>query len=72
MTAIPFEVGRVYNRRSDIHTPFGGQRQGGISTPVGCPYVFLFTGESGEQYGYRDGWNEAIAPILPDYPSRTG
>lgn len=53
-----FEVGRVYRRRDDIHARFGGQRQGGISTPSGVPYIFLFTGESGEQYGYRDGWNE--------------
>lgn len=53
-----FEVGRVYHRRNEIHARFGGQRQGGISTPTGWPYIFLFTGESGEQYGYRDGWNE--------------
>lgn len=53
-----FEVGRVYHRRNDIHARFGGQQQGGISTPAGWPYIFLFTGESGEQYGYRDGWNE--------------
>ena len=53
-----FEVGTVYHRRNDLHARFGGQRQGGISTPSGVPYIFLFTGESGEQYGYRDGWNE--------------
>jgi 5-methylcytosine-specific restriction protein A len=51
-------VGEVYNRRRDIHERFGGQRQGGISTPSGVPYIFLFTGESGGQYGYQDGWNE--------------
>jgi 5-methylcytosine-specific restriction protein A len=33
-----------------------GQRQGGISTPKDHPLIFLFTGESGEQYGYHDGW----------------
>lgn len=53
-----FEVGGVYHRRNDIHARFGGQRQGGISTPSGVPYILLFTGESGEQYGYKDGWNE--------------
>lgn len=53
-----FEAGKVYNRRRDIHESFGGQRQGGISTPTGAPYIFLFTGESGKQYGYRDGWNQ--------------
>jgi 5-methylcytosine-specific restriction protein A len=56
---LTFEVGRIYNRRDDIHALFGGQRQGGICTPSGAPYIFLFTGESGEQYGYGwDGWNE--------------
>jgi 5-methylcytosine-specific restriction protein A len=53
-----FEVGRVYDRRSDLHGPYGGQRQGGISTPTRFPAIFLFTGRSGEQYGYRDGLEE--------------
>jgi 5-methylcytosine-specific restriction protein A len=55
----PYEVGRTYNRREDIHGEFGGQQQGGISTPDG-PFVFLFTGEMGEQYGYEDGWSEGV------------
>jgi 5-methylcytosine-specific restriction protein A len=53
-----FKVGGVYNRRSDIHGSYGGQWQGGISTPRDWPLIFLFTGESGEQYGYEDGWDE--------------
>lgn len=53
-----FEFGRLYNRRRDIHDEYGGQRQGGISTPAEHPYLFLFTGESGEQFGYADGWTE--------------
>jgi 5-methylcytosine-specific restriction enzyme A len=53
-----FEVGKVYSRRSDIHGPYRGQQYGGISTPADHPFVFLFTGESGEQYGYRDGWDD--------------
>jgi 5-methylcytosine-specific restriction protein A len=53
-----FEVGRIYNRRKDIHEPFGGQQQGGISTPTRCHCVFLFTSPSGTQHGYQDGWNE--------------
>jgi 5-methylcytosine-specific restriction protein A len=53
-----FEVGRVYNRRLEIHEPYGGQRYGGISTPRDRPFIFLFTGESGEQYGYEDGWDD--------------
>ena len=52
-----FEIGRVYSRRRDIHDRYGGQRQGGISTPDG-PYVFLFTGATGIQYGYKDGWDK--------------
>jgi 5-methylcytosine-specific restriction enzyme A len=48
-----FVVGEVYRRRS-IHEAYGGQEQGGISTPRGLPMVFLFTGESGQQYGYDD------------------
>src|SRR4051812_21524750 len=53
-----FEVGRVYNRRADIHRPYGGQQQGGISTPTRVRCVFLFTGPGGAQHGYRDGWND--------------
>ncbi len=53
---VPFEVGNIYNRQQDIHQVFGGQERGGIATPDGVPYVFLFTGETGEQYGYSDGW----------------
>ena len=53
-----FEVGKIYDRRREIHGRYGGQRQGGISTLREWPVIFLFTGESGEQYGYRDGWDE--------------
>lgn len=49
-----FEVGHIYNRRRDIHERFGGQRQGGMSTPAEHPVIFLFTGESGAVYGYSD------------------
>lgn len=57
MQRMPFEVGQIYNRRHDIHGRYGGQRQGGISTPTSAPFIFIFTGESGEQFGYRDGWD---------------
>ena len=50
-----FEVGPLYRRR-DLHAAYGGQGQGGISTPASHPFLLLFTGESGEIYGYRDGW----------------
>jgi 5-methylcytosine-specific restriction protein A len=48
-----FELGKVYRRR-DLHERFGGQRQGGIATPKGHPFVFLVTGEAGLGYGYHD------------------
>lgn len=49
-----FTPGQVYNRRTDLHAVYGGQQQGGISTPAGAPVIFIFTGDTGEQYGYRD------------------
>jgi 5-methylcytosine-specific restriction enzyme A len=49
-----FVIGQRYRRRA-LHERLGGQRQGGISTPHDHPIVMLFKGESGEQYGYRDG-----------------
>ena len=53
-----FEPGKVY-RRQEIHDEMGGQRYGGISTPVGSPTVLLFTGEAGEQHGYHDGFQDS-------------
>jgi 5-methylcytosine-specific restriction protein A len=50
-----FVEGRVYRRR-EIHEQFGGQRQGGISTPSSLPAIFLFTGRGGTAHGYVDGW----------------
>jgi len=55
LAAPPYAMGQVYNRRKDIHKPFGGQERGGIATPKSCNWVFLFTGEQGEGYGYQDG-----------------
>lgn len=52
-----FEIGKVYNRRSDIHGVYKGQQYGGISTPAAYPYVFIFTGEAGGEFGYIDGFN---------------
>ena len=42
-----FQIGRVYNRRGDIHGRFGGQQQGGIVTPAQHPIVIIITGEEG-------------------------
>jgi 5-methylcytosine-specific restriction protein A len=55
---IPFVPGKSYHRQHDIHQAFGGQERGGISTPDGVPFIFLFTGEGGNQYGYQDGWKD--------------
>jgi 5-methylcytosine-specific restriction protein A len=54
---IPFEVGKLYHRQRDIHQIYGGQERGGITTPSGLPIIFLFTGESGEEFGYEDQFN---------------
>lgn len=53
-----FEIGRLYNRGIDLHTRYGGQQQGGILTSAEYPFIFLFTGESAQQYGYSDGWDD--------------
>ncbi len=53
-----FEVGRRY-RRSGLHAEYGGQRQGGISTPRGQPLIFLITGKTGLEHGYQDEWEES-------------
>jgi len=49
--------GHQFRQRSEIHEALGGQTQGGISTPQGKDYILLFSGPSGEQYGYYDGWD---------------
>lgn len=59
-----FQVGHYYSRASDIHDRFGGGRQGGISASSQHPFVFLFTGESGEAFGYEDGWQPDAGVFL--------
>lgn len=51
-----FEVGKIYNRRSEIHGVYKGQQYGGIATPAQHPYVFIFTSDAGEEFGYSDGF----------------
>lgn len=53
-----FEVGKEYNRKTDIHGLYKGQAQGGISTPKDYPVVFIFTSTAGEQHGYRDEYRD--------------
>lgn len=52
-----FNPGQRYVRR-DIHKLFGGQEQGGISTPAKHKVIFLFSGERGPEHGYVDGWQK--------------
>jgi len=52
-----FIKGKSYVRR-EIHERYGGQQQVGISTPANHPIILLFTGQQGQQYGYRDGWTK--------------
>lgn len=51
-----FVIGQKYSRAADIHDQYGGTRQSGISPSASHPFIFLFTGDSGEAYGYDDGW----------------
>lgn len=53
-----FAKGKLYHRRRDLHETYGGQQQGGISTPSKHKIVLLFTSKTGEQYGYKDGWTD--------------
>jgi 5-methylcytosine-specific restriction enzyme A len=52
-----FIQGQIYHRRSEIHAVYQGQQQGGISTPANHKVILIFTGETGKQHGYLDGWS---------------
>ncbi|MDW9405916.1 HNH endonuclease, partial [Pseudomonas soli] len=54
---LQFEPGAIYDRVTEINGPFGGSRQSGIAASATHPAIFLFTGDSGEQYGYADRWD---------------
>ena len=51
-------TGKEY-KRSQLHNFYGGQDRGGISTPADHDYIFIISYKSGEDYGYKDGWDEA-------------
>jgi len=53
---LPFIPNHVYNRKQDIHGLYGGNPQSGISNSSKYPYIFIFSGKSGHQHGYKDGW----------------
>jgi len=52
-----FNPGKEY-KRSEIHDIFGGNRQRGISVSKDNPVIFIFSGKSGVNYGYEDGWQD--------------
>ena len=56
MIQSPFIPNQLY-KRSLIHDEYGGNRQGGISPSAKFPYIFIFSGKSGAQYGYNDRWD---------------
>lgn len=56
MEKLPFILNQLY-RRSEIHDQYGGNRQGGIAPSAKFPFIFIFSGKSGAQYGYKDGWD---------------
>ena len=49
--------GKEY-KRTELHNFYGGQDRGGISTPSKNDYIFIISYKSGEDYGYKDGWDE--------------
>ena len=52
-----FEFGKIYKRK-ELHAQYGGSQQSGITPCARYPYIFIFTGKSGEHHGYVDGWND--------------
>ncbi len=56
---LPFKIGETY-KRTEFQKTFGGQRQGGISTPAKYPFIFIFTGDNGKSYGYKDKFEGGI------------
>lgn len=53
--AVPqFQVGQIYSRTIDITGKYGGSPQSGIAPSLRSLAIFLFTGEAGHKYGYKD------------------
>jgi 5-methylcytosine-specific restriction enzyme A len=58
--SLPFIIETEYKRR-DIHAQYGGNWQGGICPSSTHPFIFVFTGKSGQKHGYSDTWeNENV------------
>lgn len=57
--ALDLVRGSIYFRKALVAS-YGGQLQAGIWTPREFPAVFIFSGDSGEAYGYKDGWKDGV------------
>ncbi|PKF90061.1 hypothetical protein CW306_00545 [Bacillus sp. BA3] len=53
----PFIINHHY-KRSEIHNALGGNRQRGISVSKKQSMIFIFSGKAGEDYGYKDSWQD--------------
>ncbi|MFC7213707.1 AAA family ATPase [Saliphagus sp. GCM10025334] len=53
ISSLQLEPGSIYSRK-ELHAEYGGSIQGGIAPSRDEPVVFLFTGGTGEEHGYRD------------------
>ena len=69
---LPFEIGKTYRRQSDIHDVYGGGRQSGISPSADHPFIFIFSGSTGEAFGYEDGWQQAEQTFLYSGEGQSG
>jgi len=56
-TKMNFVKGKNY-RRVDLHEKYGGRRYSGISNCPKFPIIFIFSGKTGKQHGYEDGWDD--------------
>ncbi|GEM_PF-3452029 len=54
-----FNKGQTYIRQK-LHKQYGGSGRNGISPSGKEKLIFLFTGKTGESYGYKDYWDEDI------------
>ena len=56
MQTSPFIPDQIY-RRQEFQQQYGGNPQGGIAASAKFPYIFIFTGASGQKHGYEDNWD---------------
>jgi 5-methylcytosine-specific restriction protein A len=54
-----FTTGQTYNRKLQITGAYGDSGQSGIAPSNQSPAISLFTGLSGEQYGYTDTFDDS-------------